>query len=325
VKAFAEERETKVTSVEEAVKLLRTDYAYETTNVLSSDLGVSDGYNLGTNGDGRPITRWAFNSLCSLLKIPTGFGHLVPEDLFEIMVRRLRDIEPFNVKLFSDSQGVIFNIKRARYHAPPLEAILNSMTGHTEKITVSVRGIQVTDTFPIQCEPKVGDIIKVGTHLVASETGGPLPAANILAYRLPCTNGAIANDNLGSVKWGNRKDGLDDFLEQVHDLSDRGQQIANSLLGLPKRSLTDLEFSRMWNQVRTIYETEQTDKIFGVVPEERKVFLAQAILTKKENSTPVQTNVNAWKVYNDISFRASHGSSYVLADSLKRIAGSLLN
>jgi hypothetical protein len=324
---FAPEREVKVESLGQAVEVLTKDFAYNTRLETINTLAVTDEYKLTVGKDNMKMTPWAFQNLLGLLKIPTTFGANIPPDLLETIVNRLKGADPFGVKIFVEKDGNVANVKKATYHAPKLSTILQAMKGDIAMARIGIRGVKVATEVPaIQSEPEVGDVIKVGTMLVASETGGPLPKVNLMTFRLVCSNGAVVGDSFGNVHWGNSKDdgGLDNFLNGLATLNGRASQIAEALQVLPTRKVTDVEFGRMWNQVRTMFDTETTDAVFKVEPEVRKLYLAQSILKKKQLLQPGPVDLSAWDVFNSISYVAKD-MPFVQNEALMRVAGSLLN
>lgn len=324
---FAAEREVKVETLEKAVEVLNKNFTYDTRVANINQLAVTDEYKLGVNGDQMRMTPWAFQNLLGLLKIPANFGATIPSDLLETIVNRLKGVDPFGVKLFVEPDGNVINVKKATYQAPKLATIVQAMTGDVALARISIRGLKIATQVPdTEAEPEAGDVVKVGTMLIASETGGPLPKVNLMTYRLVCSNGAIVGDNFGNIFWGNKKDdgGLDAFLTGLVNLNDRAGQIVTALRTLPERKVTDVEFGRIWNQVRTLFDTESTDKVFRVSAEARKLYLAQSILKRKQLQKPAPIEMSAWDVFNSISFIAKD-MPFVQNEAMMKVAGSMLS
>jgi hypothetical protein len=324
---FAPMREAKVESIEEALAKIKTDFAFTTRPVVINQLSVTDDYKVSIGQDELPITRWGFQNLMTSLHIPATFGEYIPSDLLQTVVSRLKSIDPFGVKLFIDNEGNIINVKKGNYVAPKIERILEKIQGDIKIGRVSARGVRLATILPdTLVEPTEGDKVMIGTVFTASETGGLTPLAKLMSFRHICSNGAIAGDDIGIVRWTARKEdgGMDGFLDGIRHLNEHAGEVVQALKALPTRNLKDAEFSKLWNQVRGFFDAEKTDKIFDVDPEQRKVYLATSNLHKKERGLPGPTEVSAWDVFNNITAEAK-GLDFAKSEALMKVGGFLLS
>jgi len=323
---FVTEKEVKCETLTQMRELITKDYKFDNHVVSLNHLSVTEDYKLASNGNELGMTRWAFDNLLRLLKIPVTFGAAIPVDLLEVIVNRLREVDPQGVKLYTAPEGDVVNITKATYRAPTLANILEPLQGDIKIGRLSVRGVKIATVIPgHSVEPEVGDVVDVGTILTASETGGPAPKANLMTFRLICSNGAVAGDILGTVRYvAQGGNGYHEFINRLGGLNEQAGVIAEGLTRLPGKKVTDVEFSRMWNQVRILFDTDTTDGVFKVDKEVRKQYLAQAIVKKKELIAPSPTDLSAWEVFNSITFLAKD-LDYVRNDVMMKIGGSLLN
>jgi len=324
-KVFVPERETNAKSLDEVRELLQSEYSFTSRQATITDLSITDDYKLKLNGDELAMTHWSFQGLLQLLKVPVRFGEEIPNDLLQTIVYRLRTVAPFGVQLFIEPEGNVINIKGANYRAPDLQTVAEALTGDVQLARVSVRGLQIATELPIAVEPKVGDTIKVGTYLVASQTGGVYPKANLMSFRLVCSNGAVVGDEFGSIHWSmKRTGGQDEFSEGLRELSKRGELVAQGLNEMGTKMLPDTEFSRLWRQVRYHFDAEVTDKMFFIDdPDVRKMYIARALVASKNRLEPSPTDLNSLDIFNSIT-QVARSQPYAKHEALMRIGGSMI-
>lgn len=324
---FLPDVEVRYKSVDEAINGLNTIFDYGEEIVDLGKLTITPDYALRTNGHAEKITETAFDSLLGLLNIPRSFGRRVPNDLLEVIVHRLREIDSSNpILLFRNDHGII-NMRKEPYERPTLTSLLREIDATSlEGIACSYNGMHVTTLNEhLVAEPIVGDTVKIGLMMTASETGGALPHANLFTYRLVCSNGAVAGNEIGSANWSRGGSGFEKFLLDLEQLMTRGEHIVGSLSNMSKTPMSTKEFANLWLGTTPLLGAETSDIVFGVDKKVRTLWLSAARLdhTKSQNF-PTETSLLRYDVFNALTAHA-RDLPFLERERLMRTSGRMLN
>ena len=320
--SFVPEREVKVKTVAEAIPLVGSTYL---PDIIVQDLrltGIDERYDLQVNGQIYHPTQMGFQNFLRSLGIPFHFGMKIPQDLLDMIIHRLREIESKHVQ-FLVKDSTLINVAPVSYTPPNLARVLDLFKDDpTEFVRISDKGVMLATTTGTQAEPKVGDVIKAGVILYASNTGGPFPKAQMMTYRLVCSNGAVAGTSFGEAKWDKKMkdDGFEGFRYEVNELRSRADRLVPALQSLPSRTLSVDEFRHMWLRASRVIGGHVADTLFGVDEVTRKQF-SNAAKAKVETDT----GINAYDAFNNLSQCArdlGHNAGGRLMEVTGRLLGS---
>lgn len=323
---FVPEKEERLTSVPRIKQALATKYNLNNFNVNISELNLDKDFRLVIGNRGFTMTYRAFRGLLGLLNIPPKFAMMIPEDLLETIIRRLRQTKPQDVRLF-DKDSVVYSMTSGDYHPPDLCAIMDVISNDraVEMGRVGTDGIRIATLGGVKMDAAVGDTIKVGTYLCASHTGRPFPTANLMTYRLICENGAVTGKSWGEISWPRRNGGsLEIFTNGLTELISREAALVPSLESLAGRRLTDFEFVRLWRGAKKVVGIESADRLLDTLVENRRALIASVAVKQEQSGEPaMMEDYSAYDAFNSISQAANKlpGES---AERLMRVAGSLL-
>lgn len=323
---FAVEKEEHLNSVPKIKQALATKYDLNHFSVNISAVQLSEEFKLVTDGREFAMSFRAFRGLLGLLNIPPRFAMAIPEDLLEFIIRRLREVNPQEVRLFNQ-EDTVYSMTRADYHPPDLGAIMDVVSDdrQIEMGRVGTEGIRIATLGGVRTEAEVGDAIRVGTYIRASHTGRPFPHASLMTYRLVCSNGAVTGKSWGEVAWPRQNgDSLEIFTNGLTDLMSREELLLPSITSLTDRHLSDFEFARVWRGAKKVVGVESADRLLDSITENRRAILASVAAKQRTGEDPVAlTDFSAYDVFNSVSQAANKlpGES---AERLMRVAGVLL-
>lgn len=328
---FVIEKEQNFTNVDEALKSLAQDYRHEKLPLNLCDLRLNDNYDFIINEALFKPTEWAFESLLKALDIPVRFGKKVPNDLLRIIVHRLEQEAEKDEKeqvTMAVQGNEVWNIMR-KDNKINLAEVMQTVGKEKNafKVKLGVRGAIIDMDMPVGVvEPVVGDVVKIGIRTVASETGGPKPQANLLMQRLVCSNGAVASQNYGQLKWGRAGDyTINDFALDMSILDSRAIFLTGALKKMPSQTLNDMTFHHVWNSVRkALNDKDDSDKLLSVTENERDTYIASANHRQARRLAAGPTEVNAWGAYNKVS-ELARDLDYRKNDTLARVAGDIVD
>jgi hypothetical protein len=328
---FVLEKEQDFSNIDDALKSLSNEYVHEKLPLNLGDLRLNDNYDFVINDTLYKPTEWAFENLLKALDIPVRFGKKVPNDLLKIIVHRLEqeaEKEDKDQVVMAIQGREVWNIMK-KDHKINLSEIIQTVckTKNPFKVKLGVRGVIIdTETLLGTAEPVVGDVVRIGTRTVASETGGPKPMSNLLMYRLVCKNGAVASSNYGQLKWGRSGDyTINDFALDSAILDSRATFLTEALKRLPSQKLNDMTFHYVWNSVRKVMnDNDESDKLLSVTEDERDTYIASAKRRSERRLAAGPTEVNAWDAYNKVSEYA-RDLKYRENDNLARVAGHIVD
>src|SRR3989304_7080809 len=311
---FAPEHEEQVKSLDEVRKRLAGKYKLDSAPCNISDLTVSTEkpdeaspprWNLHQGDSKWQMTERAFRGLLNRLAIPPRFAMSIPDDLVDTIVRRLKQVKPQTVTAHT-REGVVYGLTPGGYHPPNLLGILESIDPELEiaRAKVGTDGFRLeTMSKTLQTEVKKGDVVKVGLFIGGCDSGRPVPRAQLMTYRLVCTNGAVAGKLSGALRWP-RKNGesLELFRTGLAELVSSQERLAGERKLLSTREMTDFEFARLWKTTRKIVGPDAADRLLDMDKEARQAVLATVKAHRKEHlGEQTLADVGAYDRFNLLS------------------------
>lgn len=318
---FAQPRSVTTVDFEKLATLGRKQFTYESQQVESSILSITDSGQLMVGGQSKQMLQTAFVSLCKQLKIPDPFAKYIPWDLLEHNINQLSKSSGKPMQLLIREDGVVANVVWKDFVPIPHEEFLALFKVGMPEITrgiISDTGLQIDVVDPLfgdnrfkDIKVKVGDIVKTGLSFHNSTAGYHFTKAMLFLWKLSCSNGMLMPTKLGFAKL-RAKPGRDisvslaNFLNQVSSMMVDSKLIGQRLREL-NRPLISSEFSRSWKGLMKIVRDDGflEEQIFEVSEEQRKLWLAEDRAHKKDPEIPLtKTTVNGYTMLNSITHRA---------------------
>lgn len=355
---FAPQRSMSTNSVAGAMEACRQDFDYQRRAISLDQLCLDEDLRIRVDGDERQVTYRAFDDLRRILGIPEQFARDTPRELFAIIVDRLGRLHQQAVVVVTRDDvvaGIVDPAKWSRGHRgtrPHFEpvtnhellALIEEVRTDEESVTITIcdAGIKVDitdDTTGI--EPQVGDVIRVGTSIVGSETGGPAPSARGYTLRLLCANGATAPTSFGEVRfstdWRVRHERrLAAFGQATRAFSVDMVKLRTALDGVAEGELNDEMFWSLYRSAAYIFRSqknplEQADRVLGVTATRRK----ELILRVRERQKAIRgrgvnvvaslpSGIRAWHAFNGVTAAGRDEGDYQRRVALERLGGDLL-
>jgi len=331
---LAPEIETKVESIAEMQDLLAKKYRFDSTKVNISEIGITEDYHLVQDSKDYEITDRALRKFLRRLGIPPKFGMKIPEDLLGTIVKKLRTVKPQEVQLFT-KKNTIYGIAGGRYQPPDLVEILeplNDMKREIKMARVGSEGFRLATLGPQIIWPREKDKkdqMMIGIQIAACATGQPMPWAQLMTYRLICSNGAIAGKALGEVRWpkrlGNDENAEHYFVTSLAGLVDQETKLIEPVKKMANRHMLGNEFHFIWKYLKKYVGPEKADELLQASKEERAKIIATVKVNRKEHQDYERVNViSAYEAFNNISALANTqpGAS---SEKLQKVAGLLIS
>jgi hypothetical protein len=198
-------------------------------------------------------------------------------------------------------------------------------------------------TSPVEVQPQVGDVTRLGLVLTSSETGGPLPLARGFTLRLRCSNGAVLPEDFAHVRCNSDRRiqleaRLQVFAAQMQGMTVDVARLQQAYARLPEERLTDQMFYNLWRDIRYAYRLVghndvRADDVLEVDPEERRVIITE--VRKRQQAwrdgsgadgmqPPRPIDLQTWDAFNRVTASARH-EPYQRRLALERLAGRLLH
>jgi hypothetical protein len=140
---------------------------------------------------------------------------------------------------------------------------------------------------PVQI--KVGDISRICMRVGMSPVGLSLPYAQLMVYRLICTNGAVMSRLFGSARFkraGDLAPRMLSFMSKLTGLSQKGSGLASiyNQVGQSELLPTNRDILRIWKASNKILrDPEAADTVLGIDEELRKDLKAAVRLERSED------------------------------------------
>jgi len=329
---LARENETVVKSFDEGMKLADTDFLVEETIVDLADLSLNEFGSISCGGDEYQITDWAFESLCSLLKIPKEFARTIPTELLLQNFERLKVEKNKKVNMFI-SRNTVINLIEAPYFPTKNKDLLIRLNNVAGELSLGVNEIRTSDRGMVlsflkeglSLEPMPGDITRFGINIQNSETGYRGAKANFYLLRLVCTNGAVASNNWGSVKLDydariSRERSLSNFIEGIKKLGVDFKKFNDFYNGLINRELKAYEFINIWRRLSRVVGNEEADRI-SMVSQDVRNHLNKEV---REGNRLLPTGVALYNLYNAVT-EAARRHQFIQRQNLEVLGGALID
>lgn len=330
---IAREKEVVAQSIEDALDLVNTDFLVKSTGADLKEIDISKDGTLSVGSLACPMTDWAFESLCQLLKIPVPFARSIPPELLLQNLNKLKEENNQRVTLLL-SRDTVINVVPNPYHpagnADMLlrlkKEVVPEMALELGDIRISDRGMEVSFLKEgVAVEPAPGDITRFGLRVSNSETGWRGAKAGFYLFRLVCTNGAIVSNNWGTAEWDydyriSRERSLQNFIGQIIKLNVDFAKFEDSYNRLLDRELMAVEFVNVRRRMSRIVGNDNADRITRVSKEERNRLNAEY----REGNRMLATGVILYDLYNNIT-DAAKTYPFVQRRALEMLGGSVID
>jgi hypothetical protein len=329
---LAIEKETVVSSIEEALTLSRTDYLVTKIGADLKEISLDENGHIAFRGTTYLITDWAFESLCRLLTIPKHFARSIPADLFLYNVNKLKESNNQRVIILISRDNVI-NIFSHPYVAAKNEDILTGLQSMTKRLDLDLNEVKLSDRGMevsflrkgLNVEPVPGDVTKCGIDILNSETGYRGAKACFFLLRLICSNGASLSDRWGKVNWSydyriSYERSLHNFFKGIEHLQIAFNTFNSSYAELRYRELAICEYVNIWRRLARIVGNEMADRITGIDKDKRNYYNRQA----RDGDRHHSAGIILYDIYNSIT-EAAQRYPFVQRRNLESLGGSLVN
>ena len=329
---LAREKEVSIKNIEEALSLVNSDFLVEKYGADLKEVEMSEDGQISSGGISYPITDWAFESLCSLLRIPKEFARRIPVELFLENLNRLK-VEHNQRIVILVSRNIIINVVPHPYIFAEnrdilkhLDEIMGQLNLELHEIRLSDRGMDISFLKEgVEVEPVPGDITRFGINVLNSETGFRGAKACFWLLRLVCTNGATLTNNWGKVNWSydqriSYERSLYNFFEGISKLQVEFSQFSSFYKHLPVREVVAHEYINIWRRLSRIVGNEMADRITMVDKEERNRLNREL----REGNRMLTTGLTLYDLYNSIT-EAARRYPFVQRRKMEGLGGSLID
>lgn len=329
---LALEKDVVVNNIDDALHSINTDFKVQKHGTDLNEVELTAEGQISFGGEKFPLTDWAFESICSLTKIPKEFARRIPVQLL---------LDTFNTLKVEHNQRIIFLISRQtvinvlphpyiyaenKEVLEQLDEILGNLSLELQEIRISDRGM--TASFlkeGVKVEPVPGDITRVGLNVLNSETGFRGTKASFWLLRLVCSNGATLTNNWGNVEWSydhrvSRERSMRNFVEGILKLQLDFDRLTRSYQKLVERELMAFEFVNVWRRLARIVGNDEADCIADIQRDERNRLNNEV----REGNRSLNTGMIIYDMHNSIT-QAARRYSFVARRRLEGLGGALID
>jgi hypothetical protein len=294
-----------------------------------------------TNSTTHKVTKFGFESLCSILKIPHPFARNIPNDLLFENIRRLQqENSSTDIVLLEREDGDIANIVKAPYSESSYLDILSTFASkeNIEYIEVGERLLTIALTFKeVSVQGPDNNPFYVGNFIYSSILKKVLTHFISGFYRTQCSNSYLC-PFMGKVtanymtKDPNQR--LLRFSELVERIdTDVVERVSVHMNRFQNRTLYDDELMRLFGRVSKVVSYGEADVLLKTSEEERKTMFPKVMSRQTSNkrarllNQPIEettpTLVSAFDAINNITSYAQKLYGIERRD-LERIGGEWL-
>lgn len=284
------------------------------------DLAIQDDFTV-KNGVVSKITDWGFTDFARSLGIPSQLVVKLPNDLLLKNVAELiRQKAAKPIVLLRRSNGDIATIVEGPYRGVDSDSIITLFQDLPlfEKVEVGEDLLQMALDFhfPVEIQPKVGDITKVGVKVQSRVYHRSPLEAGIYLFRLVCSNGAVVSRALGRVSVDYKlpsEERLAKFREGATKLIGDGgfNRLEHKFKGMMEDHFTKAYVSKLWNRVSYVVGTGASDTVFGLNKDSRSSLFSDVQVEHANNKArklrdekPQFDEFNSmtqWDLYNSVT------------------------
>ena len=329
---FCDEKESVFTSVSNAIDNMEpyltqratienpaTDLSFDPTDSIAQ---------IRIKGIPYRVTKHALKTLCALVRIPDPFARNIPIDLLETNFKRLIPLLCASVDIVQrPGTGLVTALVPTTYE--PFKSIdfllgmndiFKELDAQNVTVSVNYRNIVISGTSPKfpNIEPVKNDIVAVGLTASNSEVKDCKTHASLYLLRLACTNGAtMPEKEWGGVNYNysskySYEDKCGRFLQGIVSLQSNFIAMQKVFEELPNLNLDSESVVYLTKLCGKIVDRETAaTAIFGTRKEDlqewskyekdRKTFRAFSGVSPIYGHGPLETEINAYNVYNKIT------------------------
>lgn len=283
--SFANESSTKVfTDMNKALEEAATLVVNPITATVGDIEVTPEGSIDFGNGDAK-TTKHGFESFCKILGIPPKFARAIPADLLLHNIKRLsKDNAGIEITLLERDDGTFASIVKSPYKEIPYADVLSRFIDRNsiKKVEISEELMKIVFRFEQLKVPGLDDAkdtLYISDYILSSLIKETSLHAVAGLYKTQCENSFIT-PLLGKV----RADYMKESEKRLEKFAQAFECYDNDLVATVFRNLSNNvnkymrlpEFKYVWNHCSKLIGDADTDMLFEIDEDRRKVLLAEA-------------------------------------------------